>query len=145
MFRSKRSIDFICLCLLLAGFGWLALSGAQPVAAQTPPLPGVAPLGCPGQAPGPNPWNPCNWDAHKIMAEIENPHADLVTVAAHRGTHSLAGTNQAPGVPENSHERVPLCTVEGERRPAGVLAVADTDRPAGAAGDLHAIPVRPAI
>jgi hypothetical protein len=107
MFRLKFRFDFTRLCLLLASAVWLFIGAPQPIAAQT------GPPGCPGHTPGPNPWNPCNWDAHKIMAEIENPHADLVTVAAHRGTHSLAGTTQAPGVAENSLEAIGIAAQQG--------------------------------
>jgi hypothetical protein len=49
--------------------------------------------------------NPNNFDSALIMQEIAHPHSDLVTIAAHRGIHALAGTNQAPKVAENSHRR----------------------------------------
>ncbi len=47
-------------------------------------------------------FNPKNYDNAKIMTAIRQPGSDLVILAAHRGTHALAGTTQAVGVPENS-------------------------------------------
>ncbi|WP_446743383.1 RICIN domain-containing protein [Silvibacterium acidisoli] len=57
--------------------------------------------------------NPNNWDTTNIMAAIRNPHPDLVTVAAHRGVHALAGTDQAPNVPENSLQAIGLAAQAG--------------------------------
>jgi len=69
-------------------------------------------LGCP-TAIGSSANNPCNWDVNNILWAIRNPHPDLVMLAAHRGTHALAGTTQAPNVPENSLQAVGLAAQEG--------------------------------
>lgn len=58
-------------------------------------------------------YNPNNFDTQKIMDAVYNPHPDLVTIAAHRGIHALAGTSQAPLVPENSLQAVGFAAQEG--------------------------------
>jgi len=57
-------------------------------------------------------YNPENYSSALIMQEIENPHADLSLVVAHRGLHALVdGSN--PGVPENSLESIGLAAQAG--------------------------------
>lgn len=58
-------------------------------------------------------YNPNNFDSRKIIDALYNPHSDLVTIAAHRGIHALAGTDQAPLVPENSLQAIGFAAREG--------------------------------
>jgi hypothetical protein len=86
---------------LLACLLWVAIGGFTPAAAQSTSTAALA-----------NP-NPNNFDAKKIIQAIETPHDDLVVVVAHRGMHALAGTTQAPSVPENSLQSIGLAAQAG--------------------------------
>ncbi len=91
MFRLKIYLYFV---LVVLGAGGNSLAKAQQAGTLANP-------------------NPNNFDTAKIMQAIRNPHSDLTTVAAHRGIHALAGTNQAPNVPENSLQAIGFAAQEG--------------------------------
>jgi lysophospholipase L1-like esterase len=80
---------------------WAAFGGLSPVVAQSTSSAALA-----------NP-NPNNFDAVKIIQAIETPHSDLVVIVAHRGLHALAGTTQAPAVPENSLQSIGVAAQAG--------------------------------
>lgn len=63
-------------------------------------------------APLANP-NPNNYDNAKIMQVIRRPPNGVVVLSAHRGTHALAGSDQAPRVPENSLQAVGRAATAG--------------------------------
>lgn len=57
-------------------------------------------------------YNPCDFSTARIMAVIENPPSDLITVSSHRGLHALIdGANQL--VPENSLQAIGLAAQAG--------------------------------
>jgi GH18 family chitinase len=57
--------------------------------------------------------NPNGLDTPNIMNALYNPHSDLVILSAHRGIHSLAGSSQAQGIPENSLQSIASAAQEG--------------------------------
>lgn len=111
---SKRKLDVLRSCLLFASVVWVAASAplTAPAFAQT--VTGGSPLlGCPTAIGSNQIYNPCDWDSKNIMWAIQNAHPDLDTVAVHRGIHALAGTTQAPNVPENSLQAIGFAAKEG--------------------------------
>lgn len=55
--------------------------------------------------------NPRNYDNAKILGVMRSRQAGVL--AAHRGTHALAGTDQAPNVPENSLQAIGMAAQAG--------------------------------
>ena len=58
-------------------------------------------------------FNPNGFNTDLIMQTIENPQPDLVMISAHRGIHSLAGTQQGVGIPENGLRAIGEAAKEG--------------------------------
>ena len=98
MFSSKRYIDFMRLCPLLAVLGWVGLGAPSGAVAQT------------NQAIN---YNPRQLDTQKIMGAFQQNYGDLTLVSAYRGIHALAQLNQAPYVPENSLEAIEWAARDG--------------------------------
>ena len=104
MVSLKSYFAFTRLYLLITGMMWLIAVDPSTTYGQT-----TAPAPLPALT---NP-NPNNFDSAKIMQAFYNPHSDLVLISAHRGLHALAGTGQAPGVPENSLEAIGVAAQQG--------------------------------
>ncbi len=101
MFALKYDCTFTRLCARFTGVVCCVVFGIFAATAQsTTP----APLANP---------NPNNFDSAKIMAAFATPHSDLTLISAHRGIHALAGTSQAPYVPENSLQSIGYAAQEG--------------------------------